>query len=282
MNAANALLDGLSALPYFRGKGTLALLLLRAAPSNSLTARLPNNGRMWLGLEPLRQSVLPYWIGKYEPEVIREFRTALAQLPPNAAVFDIGANVGFYTVLAAAALRARGNGTVHSFEPNPMIFAELERNVALNQFTNVQLCQQGVSDVVTEMPLFVNDNAITFSSLRRTQDFLTNEIRVPVTTLDAYTENFVAPIGLIKIDVEGGELAVLRGARKLLQEHRPIILYEEFERGYQQFGYTIQDTRAYLRDFGYELLAIDSHTTRALDALTKHVAYQNVLARPLK
>jgi FkbM family methyltransferase len=284
LSIANAALDVLARVPYFRGKGTLVLYILRAFPNQTLTAQLPYGGRMALGLDPLRQSVLPYWIGKYERGVVRAFCEALTRLPPRAAVVDVGANIGFYSVIAAA--RAQSfDGTVHAFEPNPRIFAELERNLTLNHFTNAHSQCQAVGDMISEMTLYVNENAITYSSLRRTQDFLAQEIRVPVTTLDAYAQTHDLKMGLLKIDVEGAELLVLRGAREILNRDRPIVLYEEFARGFHEFGYAISDVRAFLRDFGYRLMAIDE-TTRSPQSLPDSAAadadtYQNVLALPL-
>lgn len=283
---ANAALDLLSSLPYFRGKGALALQILRAFPNRQLTARLPYGGRMAIGLDTLRQSVLPYWIGKYEPAVVRVLSDCLAQLGPQASVVDIGANIGFYTIIAAAALGARGQGTVHSFEPDPKVYRELEQNIALNGFTNVRLNQQGVGDVTSEMTLYVNPNAITYSSLRRTQEFLTDELCILVTTLDEYAHTqHIAKIGLIKLDVEGGELLVLKGAAKVLARDHPILIYEEFEGGYKKFGYTTRDVRQFLLDLHYQLFAIAEHgSAPQLQELTldsaANAGYQNVLARP--
>ena len=286
MSIANAALDELARVPYFRGKGALVLYILRAFPNQALTARLPYGGRMALGLDPLRQSFLPYWVGKYETHVTRVFCDALAHLNPNDTVIDLGANIGFYTVIAAGARIQTGAGTVHSFEPNPRIFAELEHNLALNHFTNARTQCQAVGDTISEMTLYVDENAITYSSLRRTQDFLTTEIRVPMTTLDTYAQQENLQVGLVKIDVEGAELLVLRGARQVLERDHPTVLYEEFPRGYERFGYTPEDARAFLREFGYRLFAIREDAgandfLQSLDSATANAqTYQNVLALP--
>lgn len=287
MSIVNGALDLLARAPYFRGKGALVLMILRAFPNHTFTARLPYGGRMALGLDPLRQSFLPYWIGKYENQVIRVFCDALGKLQPHDAVIDVGANIGFYSVIAAGALQNARN-SIHAFEPNPRIFAELERNLARNHFTNTRAHCQAVGDVVSEMTLYVQENAITYSSLRRTQDFLTNEIRVPVTTLDSYAQQENLKIGLLKMDVEGAELLALRGAREVLQRDHPTLLYEEFPRGYREFGYTTGDVRAFLHELGYRLFAIreDTRAKNFLQPLDGAAAdtdtYQNVLALPAK
>lgn len=287
MSVGNSMLDALATLPYFRGKGTLALTVLRAFRRETLTARLPYGGRMALGLDTMRQSVLPYWIGKYEVQVSRTLRQYLQSLPPGQDVIDIGANIGFYTVIAAGALQKRGSGIVHSFEPNPRVFAELEHNVALNAFRNVSLNCEGVGDIAKQATLFVNAQAVTYSSLRRTQEFLEDEINVPIITLDDYarTPSF-GGAGLIKLDVEGAELLVLRGGRELLKRDQPVLLYEEFEKGYRQFGYSTSDVRNFLRDLNYRLYAIGARDLQEIAGDDTNSAaapgYQNVLALPAK
>lgn len=286
----NSTLDALSRLPYFRGKGALALGVLKLSRDpEQYTALLPNGARVRLGLDTMRQTLLPYWIGKYEPQVIQVFMQALARLGPSADVIDIGANLGFYSVLAAQSLRQRGSGVVHSFEPNPRIFTELGHNVALNSFSNVRLQCAGVGDVTSEMTLYVNEHAVTYSSLRQTQEFLQEEIRVPIVTLDEYAEtNKLSRVGLVKVDVEGGELLVFKGARTLLARDHPTLIYEEFERGYQLFGYSAREVRAYLTGLGYRLYAIPENA--ASDAPLHELSgdagagYQNILAttEPLK
>lgn len=285
MNPVNRMLDVLSFVPYFRGKGALVLTILRAFRNQTITARLPYGGRMVLGLDTLHQSLLPYWIGKYEPEVVHLFCKHLAQLPPNSDVIDVGANIGFYTVIAASALRSRGACVVHAFEPNPVVFAELESNIALNCFPNVRAHCAGVGDVEKQATLFVNASAITYSSLRPTHEFLTDEIPVPIVTLDRYAQTeSLKRVGLIKLDVEGAELLALRGARYLLARDRPVLLYEEFERGYQEFGYAARDVRNFLLELDYRLYSMGAHKLHELSAPETHSegasSYQNILAVP--
>jgi FkbM family methyltransferase len=282
---AQRALDFLASLPYFRGKGSIALQIMRAFPNAPHTALLPFGGRLQIGLDTMRQSGLGYWIGKYETAVVRVFCDELARLNPQASVMDLGANIGFYTVIAAAALGVRGNTTVHSFEPNPTIFAELERNIAVNKFTNVRAQQAGVGDVTSEMTLYVNPSAITYSSLRRTEEFLKDEIHVPVITLDEYAaQQGIGKIGLIKMDVEGAELLALKGGAQLLARDKPTLIYEEYAAGYQQFGYTTRDVRQFLNDLGYQLFAIPEYGRNPkLEPITidggGNAWYQNVLAK---
>jgi FkbM family methyltransferase len=285
----NSALDVLSFVPYFRGKGTLALGALRlCGESARLTGRLPNGGRVLIGPDAMHQTVLPYWIGRYETGVVESILQTIRRLAPGSVMMDIGANLGFYTVLAATALREQGAGMVYSFEPNPPMFAELEKNVSLNDFTNVKLENIGIGDVNAEMPLFVKDYGPTVSSLRDMKGTLTDQVNIHVTTLDEYASSHrIENVGLLKVDVEGSELLVLRGALHLLARDRPTVVYEEFETAYQEFGYSIRDVREFLTALDYRLFAIPETNSRlhGLHELTVDdddaLGYQNVLAVPM-
>lgn len=267
------LLDAISYLPYFKGKGFLVLGVLQIFRSElPLPARLKNGSRVWLGDDNLRQTVLPYWLGKYEPEVVRAFQNSLARLAPGDAVLDIGANVGYYTLLAGQSLRSRGHGTVYAFEPNPHVFAELERNLALNQFQNVRALPLAVGQAEQQATMYINRSAVTYGSLEPVQDFLGERVPVPVTTLDLFARNCkLSRVGLIKLDIEGGELPALRGGRELIARDLPMIIYEEFERASQHFGYSTLELRDFLTNLGYSLHPIDHMSDDG---------YCNVLALP--
>ncbi|HEV2989827.1 MAG TPA: FkbM family methyltransferase [Candidatus Angelobacter sp.] len=165
-----------------------------------------------------------FLLGSAEPES----QNALALLVrPNAVVYDIGANVGFLTLIAA---RLAGNsGRIFAFEPLRENFGLLEHNLRINGFTNViarniaLAAHDGTDD-------FVMSANATFGGLStaavKVQDEV-GRIEVQVRRLDSLVEQESLPLpNLIKIDVEGAEEQVLEGALKTIARARPVLLIE--------------------------------------------------------
>jgi FkbM family methyltransferase len=139
---------------------------------------------------------------------------------------DVGANKGYYTIPFASKFLQ-----VHSFEPNPVMKANLDRNIAINNFQNIISHGVAVSDKNTEVDFFIqnsidgdNDLNTGLSSLKLRPEYLRKTIPVLSVTLDSMSFNL--PVGIIKIDVEGSEFDVLKGARKVIQLNNPIVLWE--------------------------------------------------------
>ncbi len=282
-------LDVLSHLPYFKGKGLAALAILELCKRTlPLTIRLPNGARMWISDDNAGQMLLPYWIGKVERQVSIIFQRCLSRLHEGESVVDGGANVGFYSIMAAQHLRQRGGGAVFAFEPNPYAFARLQSNALLNRFDYLVATQQALGDANGELPLYLYPGGITFGSLRQFQPYLTESVRVKVSTLDQFlAEHSASRIGLMKIDIEGGELPALRGARYRLEHDRPMIIYEEYDLADRAFGYTTPELRAYLQSFGYRLYRIGPRGlfNARLIPLTDYLmapegSHQDILAMP--
>lgn len=266
----SAVLDVLSYLPYFKGKGLLALWTLQVmGRGRPLTMRLPNGSRIWISNDNAGHMLLPYCIGKYEREFTRLFLRYLDRLHPGESVVDLGANVGYYAVMAAWHLREIGQGVVYAFEPNPYAFAYLQRNKELNRLDNLVAVQQAVADKSGQMHLYVNPNGITFGSLQPYLSHLVESCQIQATTLDEFfSQHPESKLGLMKMDIEGAELLALRGAQGIIKRDHPVIFYEENEEAYQAFGYTVAELRNFLEGLGYRLF------------LMKRTDVQNVIAVP--
>jgi len=137
---------------------------------------------------------------------------------------DVGANIGYFTVLAGLCVGAAGR--VHAVEPDADNAALLARNVALNGLSNVQLHRTAVSDHCGEAPLFRGTSNSGAHSLLR-KNGLTAGPSVPVVTLDRLL-HAEPRIKLLKIDVQGAEMSVLRGLAERLtaKDARPAIIME--------------------------------------------------------
>lgn len=257
--AGSRLLDGLSFLPYFRGKGLLALTVVRlCGRSHRLVMRLPNGSRVWVGNDNAGHLLLPYLIGKYEHKTTQIFLQHLHFLQAGTDVVDVGANVGYYALMAAWHLRQRREGTVYAFEPNPHAFEYLQQNINLNRLTNLIAIQQGVADKCTQMTLYLNPDGITFGSLEPYVPHLTESCEISVTTLDHFLSlHPESRIGLMKIDIEGAELLALQGGENTLLRDRPVIIYEENRAALSAFGCTVADLRDFLQAKGYRLYEIE-------------------------
>ncbi|HYW09940.1 MAG TPA: FkbM family methyltransferase, partial [Longimicrobium sp.] len=170
----------------------------------------PLRGRWWLPAS--RGKVLRVLGGSYEPEQTRLFER---HVRPGHTVLDVGAHVGYYTLLSGV-LAGRG-GAVWSFEPNPRNALFLRRHAEINGLGTVRVTEAVVARA--------NGTArFDFGSGSGTGHLATaGAIEVRTVRFDGFcAENGIAP-AVVKIDVEGAEMEVLEGARDTLARHRPII-----------------------------------------------------------
>jgi FkbM family methyltransferase len=205
----------------FRGKGRLRRVL--PVPSEgSVVAGFPGGMRLRLDLrESLQRDFLFGLYDRRELELVRE------RLRGGGDFVDVGAHVGMYTVAAALALGGRGR--VLAFEPNPAARAQLEANLELNGAREVVVSPKAVGDAVGEAVLHVPATPDpSFSSLEAGRFSEGEPIEVATTTIDREVDELGLRPACVKIDVEGGELAVVAGMARTL-EARPALLVEVSE-----------------------------------------------------
>ena len=182
-----------------------------------------------------------FWLGTYERDKMECFREYLR---PGSVVYDVGANVGIYTVLACRMVGVEGR--VFSFEPSPDNVQRLAENIRVNKFNNVEIVPSAVS---------VTDGFATFDSeadpcVRKISE--SGALRVETVSLDSFVASGKPFPNLMKIDVEGAELDVLRGAQKLLVEHGPTIFLATH--GEQVHAECV----SFLKELGYGLTFLES------------------------
>jgi FkbM family methyltransferase len=149
------------------------------------------------------------WLGTYEAEAQASFA---AHIKRNDVVYDIGANVGFFTLLAARLVGEGGH--VYAFEPLPRNLDFLRRHVALNKLTNVTILPVAVAATAGVLKFAEGANP-SMGGLSAT-----GALEVPTVALDELQHR---PPRFMKIDVEGAESDVLAGATKTLRTHHPTI-----------------------------------------------------------
>jgi FkbM family methyltransferase len=166
-----------------------------------------------------------YWLGAYEPEL----QWAIGNLDlENCVAYDIGANIGFSTLLLAQAVGEKGK--VIAFEPFPENVERLQKNLDLNDMGKlVQVVQRAVMEKNIEVPFltYERDSMGHLENVRKERELLQGKINVEGETLDHFV--FQAgnpPPDFLKIDVEGAEALVLQGATRLLAEVRPTMIIE--------------------------------------------------------
>jgi FkbM family methyltransferase len=170
---------------------------------------------------------------------------------------DIGANIGWITILMAQAVGRHGK--VYAFEPSPDIFRQLELNVALNNLSQVSVQCLALSNITGTVPFHIFPEGFeVYNSIgawqRREGQSANRVVDVPVGTLDDYCqENNLAVIDFIKIDVEGAEELVLKGAQNILQQNPQVkIMIELFEPSAKQCGCSISTIMELFRDMGFK------------------------------
>jgi FkbM family methyltransferase len=185
------------------------------------------------------------WEGDYEQAVQEYFQK---QLKSGCVFYDVGANFGFYSLLAA-----RQGAQVFAFEPDIQIAESLERHACLNSLkARIEIIRAAVYSTTGSIALDPascqrgHGNAHVGVALDPSHPTL----QVPCTTLDDFARKHTAP-DIVKIDVEGAESEVLKGAKKVFAESRPHLLCEVHDRANASF------VEAWLKDQGYDIRWLD-------------------------
>jgi FkbM family methyltransferase len=205
--------------------------------------KLDSSGEDWIPTQLFWHG----WLG-YEREVTETFYSLARK---SDVILDVGAHIGFFSVLAATVNR---HSNVYAFEPLPRVYERLKRNVALNQLRNIQTFCAAVGERNGEQEFyFPNEDAPVSSSLRSDMLLATlgeevvQHVRVPVTTLDSVVESHkLEKVDLIKLDTERTEHDVLAGGTQILKRFQPHIICEVWPD-----ANNIQQLENLLRPHGY-------------------------------
>lgn len=196
---------------------------------------------------------------RISPDTEIEVQKVLCQqLRPGEVMVDVGANLGLHALLGASCVGPEGH--VYAFEPVPSNCHFLERHIALNDFGGrITLIPKAAADVAGgTLELHGAQEGITFAASICKKGATGVTIKVPVTTLDAALAQRPKPVRLIKIDVEGAEQLVLRGARQLLAKDRPLLVIEVHSFALPSFGTSAEAFRQELEGLGYREQVIDT------------------------
>ena len=224
-----------------------------------------------------------YVDGVFEPEVWGFVKNYLR---PGMVVFDLGANLGQYTLLSARCVGEKGQ--VHCFEPSERIFTELQFNVENNNFSDIcTLNNVAVSDKegIAQLSKYQPGGEVygSLGSQNWASDSkIVGHEEVRTITLDTYVKKQgINDVHLIKMDIEGAELLALRGADELLSKNNsPAIVLELADLNTSGFGYEACEILDYLKNMGYHLYPLDrkGHIHSQTKLTTGFIESQNIVA----
>jgi len=162
-------------------------------------------------------------VGRYEAGTTR----LVSQIvKPGMVVVDIGAHVGYFTLLAARL--AGPAGKIYAFEPEPANHALLKENVQRNGYTNVEVVNKAVSDQTGSTVLFISSMDTGSNSLYQGRSSDGDQVTVEMIEFDSFhADNGNPHIDLMKVDIEGAEIKAIQGMEKLLgNQDRPDLIIE--------------------------------------------------------
>jgi FkbM family methyltransferase len=224
--AHRALRTACRVYPFVRGRGAIVNFAARILPIPPGTVCRLRDGGPEIELLPGQYGSSVTWLfGIDEPHEVALFRRLV---PPGGVVIDVGANIGQYTLIAAQL--AGPSGRVFAFEPDPVNAAALQRSVARNGFHDrVELLRLAVAASGGQAAFEVAPDR-TRSRLRPNtvgNGDSDNVVSVRKVALDDFAdERGLNRLDLLKIDVEGADLDVLRGAERLIRHLRPMLMVE--------------------------------------------------------
>jgi FkbM family methyltransferase len=240
----------LSQFPLRDGKAYLyERLHARLAPAERYAVvRLDKGFSMNLDLadpEQLKVYFYGHYHERYEADLVQRL------LNDDEVFWDIGANVGYFTLVAAAALAQRGQ--IVAFEPGKNAYARLTENLALNPYGNIQTFAVAVTDREGEAVLHLaGDIADSSASLYQAARAQVGHEVCRTVALDHFLRSEgLRPPDLIKLDAEGAELAVLQGAQGLLADSPPLWLMEMEEKNLLAAGASKAAVAQFLTGYGY-------------------------------
>lgn len=176
----------------------------------------------------------------------------------NSTVIDIGANIGYFTLLLAKLVGP--DGKVFSFEPDPNNFSILEKNVKVNGYSNVVLTQKAISDKTETTKLYLCKYSNGMHRIYESE-MCEGHVEIESSRLDDFFKSikFDGEVNFIKIDTEGSEVKVIHGIKNILKANKDIKILVEFEPGsIVQSGYLPKELLTEIRSHGFKIIPLES------------------------
>jgi FkbM family methyltransferase len=193
---------------------------------------------------------------------------------------DIGANIGFFSLITSSVVSE--NGLVLAFEPTDDTFIKLDENIRQNGLSNIKYYRVALSDYEGTAPFNVSvDGHDAFNSFSLPQHG--NEYKpetVDVKMLDSFYDSIKAYKNriLLKVDVEGWEYNVIKGAVKVFRELNPVIIIEFNDENTKNSPHKCRDVYTLIQSYGYDLFSLDNGQLLRKEN-ENYFNYQNLIAK---
>lgn len=204
-------------------------------------------------------------------ETYEEFETDIVKkiIHKDDVVIDVGANIGYYTLIFS---RLVGNkGKVFAFEPEPNNFNLLQKNVKINGYENVVIINKAVSNKMEKIKLYIDDENQGGHTLSPTKT-KSKSIQIEAVTLDNYFKNDSNKIKFIKMDIEGSEARTMDGMKNMLNNNNELQMMVEFNP--YLLNKSGSDPEKYLYSFmkfDYKIFEMDKKNRKVLNAEIPHL-----------
>lgn len=215
----------------------------------------------------------------YEPDVIEAI---IKNIRPNSTIIDVGSNIGLITL---SVLHYYPTAHFHCFEPSGYSNQIFQQTILKNNLnSNIRLIKKGLYHKSGIIPFYTHGipNALGDGIKDTKRAGISKKAPIEVTTLDNYVKKSkIQKIDLIKIDVEGAELFVLKGGRKSILKYRPLILFEANPVNLQAYNLIPGDIYHFFSKIDYKIISLSGEILDLEKFVTMTQKVDNYLASPI-
>lgn len=200
-----------------------------------------------------------YLTGAYEPPTSDIF---FKIIKPGDTVIDIGANVGYFSLLSAKLTGEKGK--VYALEPILSVRENLISNILLNDYNNIRVIPKAASATAARLTIYEGPEGHKGVSSLRPLSTASRELTIEAIALDDLIEE-MGTVNFIKIDVEGAEMRALLGMKKIINKDHPSFIIEFTDSYLKSFGDSASQMAEWLNTHGYQLYRIEEEGLLQLD-----------------
>jgi FkbM family methyltransferase len=223
-----------------------------------------------------------FYFDNFEKEIIKMFRKFIGK---KITVFDVGANIGIFSLTAAS--KANSNIAIYAFEPSLYAFNQLKKNIELNNFTCIKPFNHALSDFTGNALLnFCEDDAYNSLGSCPQEKILETKL-VPVSTITEFCKNNkIRKIDILKMDTEGAEYLILKGASEFITKSPIPIIFSEYNREViSGFNFSLKDLESFFIQNNYSIFEIlnsrlvefNSNKSTSSNLICIHKSYMKTL-----